>query len=180
MGEGHEWHHAYQYSQNNIIDITTTKIGKNVKVGHFCVIEEDVFIGDNVTIENYVLLKKGTVIGDNCFIDSYARSSGNNIIGNDVTIRYGATIAKKVTLQDGVFISPNVMTVYSQPDGSESEGTLIKKNAFIGTAATVGPNVMIEEGVIIGAQAYVSKDCKSKFGIYTGVPAEYKKMRKDR
>jgi len=172
-----EWHYAYQFPPNNIVDLTSD-FGENVKMGHFCVIEDGVTVGDNVEIGNYVLLKKGTVIGDNCFIDSYARSSGDNVIGNNVTIRFGATIARNVEIQDDVFISPNVMTIYKKYTGDESKKTLIKQGAFIGTAANIGPNVMVEEGVIVGAQAFVSKDCKIKNAIYTGVPAEYKKMKK--
>jgi len=165
------------YSENTII-YPGFKYGKGCTIGNFCVIEEDCIIGDNVKIGNYVLLKKGTVIGNNCYIDSYVRSSGDNKIGNNVTIRFGATIARKVFLEDDVFISPNVMTVYSKHDGEQSSKTLIKKGAFIGTAAVIGPNVTIEEGVVIGAQSYVSKNCETNNGIYTGVPAKFKKMKK--
>ena len=164
------------FPQNNVI-AASAKFGKNCKVGHYCVIEEDVIIGDHAIIENYVLLKKGTVIGDNCFIDSYVRSSGDNIIGNFVTIRFGATIARKVELEDDVFISPNVMTIYKKHDGSESSKTLIKEGSFIGTAAVIGPNVTIEKEVVIGAQSYVSSNCLKRRGIYVGVPAVYLKGR---
>ena len=46
-------------------------------------------------------------------------SSGDNSIGNDVTLRFGATLARKVNVCDGAFISPNVMTIFSN--------TLVKK-----------------------------------------------------
>ena len=146
------------------------KHGKGFKIGNFCVIKEDVEVGDNVTIENFVLLKKGTKIGNDVFVDSYVRSSGDNTIGNDVTIRFGATIARKVVIEDGVFISPNVMTVYSLPDGSQSALTLIKKEAFIGTAVVLGPNIIITEGSRIGANSFVNKNCLEK-GVYVGNPA---------
>jgi len=144
--------------------------GKNCKIGDFCVIEEGCEVGDNVDMQNYVLLKKGTKIGNDCYVDSYFRSSGDNEIGNNVTLRFGSTIARKVFVGDNVFISPNVMTVYSLPDGTKSALTLIKKGAFIGTAAVLGPNVTISEGSIIGANAFVNKDCLEK-GIYVGNPA---------
>jgi len=144
--------------------------GKNLKMGHFCVIDEDVIVGDDVVIENYVLLKKGTRIGDRTFVDSYVRSSGDNHIGNDVTLRYGSTIAKKVTIEDGAFIAPNVMTIFSTHRGEESTGTVIGQKAFIGTAAVLGAGVTIGAEVVIGAMAFVSKDCLDK-GIYRGIPA---------
>ena len=97
---------------NNIIH-ESFKHGVNFKIGHFCVIEEDVVVGDNVKIDNYVLLKKGTKILDDVWVDSYVRSSGHNLIKANTTLRYGCTIAKEVVVEDGAFISPNVMTIYS-------------------------------------------------------------------
>jgi maltose O-acetyltransferase len=92
------------------------------------------------------------------------------VIGNNVTLRFGSTIAREVFVEDDVFIAPNVMTIYSKHTGEKSTGTFIKKGSFIGTAAVLGPNVTIGEGVVIGAQSYVSKDCIDK-GIYVGIPA---------
>ncbi len=153
------------------------RIGKNVsigagsKIGHHCIIDDNVTIGKNVVIENFVLLKSDTVIGDDTFIDSYVRSSGSCRIGDRVTIRYGATIAKKVTIESDAFISPNVMTIYSTHEGVGVPGTLIGAKAHIGTAAVLGPGIRITPGVVVGAMAYVSKDCLEK-GIYVGVPAK--------
>jgi len=147
------------------------KHGKNLKLGSFNVIEEDVIVGDNVDIQNYVLLKKGTRIGNDCYVDSYFRSSGDNFIGNNVTLRFGSTIARKVMVEDNVFISPNVMTVYSLPDGQKSSGTFIGENAFIGTAVVLAPNISIRPGSIIGANSFVNKSILEK-GIYVGNPAK--------
>jgi len=158
---------------NNIIH-ASFKHGDNFKIGHFCVIEEDVEVGDNVKIDNYVLLKKGTRILNNVWIDSYVRSSGNNLIGNNTTLRFGCTIAREVVVKEGAFISPNVMTIFSTHKHEKSEGTVIGKNSFIGTAAVVGASVKIGENVVIGSQAYASRDCV-KEGIYVGVPAKLKR-----
>lgn len=152
------------------------KHGDNFQIGHFCVIEEDVVVGDNVKIGSYVFLGKGTVIGDYTFIDSYTKSSGSNKVGNNVTLRYNSTIARKVTIEDDVFISPNVMTIYSEYDGTQSPGTLIKKGSFIGTSAVLGPGVTIGQNVVIGAMAYVTRDCLDG-GIYYGAPARFIKKR---
>ncbi len=157
-----------------------TVIGKNnIKIGAFCIIEEDVYIGKNVIIENYVYLSKGTVIGDNCFIDSYAKSSGDCSIGDNCIIRYGATIAKDVEIGNNVFISPNVMTIYSDPDGKHSNSTIIQDGAFIGTAAVINAGVNIAERVVIGAMSYVNMNCNSVGGIYIGQPAKFKGLRNE-
>lgn len=167
-------------------------IGKNVDIGFHNIIEDGVVIGDNVTIGNhntimknsqvgtccniqhYVLLKEHTIIGNGCYVDSYVRSSGDNKIGNNVILRFGSTIAREVFIEDSVFISPNVMTIYSKHTGEKATGTFVKKSAFIGTAAVLAANITIGEEVVIAAQAYVSKDCIEK-GIYIGIPAKFKK-----
>jgi len=155
---------------NNCIIGKNVVIGKGTTIGNYCVIEDNVTIGKNVNIQHFVLLKEGTIIGDDCYVDSYFRSSGDNKIGNNVTLRFGSTIARKVYVEDDVFISPNVMTVYSLPDGSKSVGTYIKKGAFIGTAAVLAPNITICEGTIIGTNSFVNKDITEP-GIYAGTPA---------
>ena len=147
------------------------KHGYNFKIGNFCVIEEDVVVGNNVQIENYVLLRKGTTILDGVFIDSYVRSSGQNIIGKNVTLRYGCTIAKEVIIRDNTYISPNVMTIYSNAQGKSEGETIIGNNVFIGTAAVIGSGVTIGNNVIIGAMAYVNKNCLFG-GTYIGAPAK--------
>lgn len=161
---------GYGMIDTNIVH-DSVKIGKNFKIGAFCIIEEDVVIGDNVELQNYVLLKKGTIIGDNCYVDSYFRSSGDNKIGNNVTLRFGSTIARKVFVEDNVFIAPNVMTVYSLPDGSKSSGTYIKEGAFIGTAAVLTPNITVGEKAIVGTNSFVNRDCDPG-GVYVGNPAK--------
>lgn len=167
-------HHS---PENGYISIGTNLVhtsftyGKNCTIGDYCVIEEGCTVGDNVDIQNHVLLKKGTIIGNGCYVDSYFRSSGDNEIGNNVTLRFGSTIARKVFVRDDVFISPNVMTVYSLPDGSVSSQTVIGTGAFIGTAAVLAPNIVIRAGSIVGANSFVNKSIMEK-GIYAGNPAK--------
>lgn len=145
--------------------------GKNFSIQNFCVIEEGCVVGDNVTMGNYVYLKKGTIIGNNVFIDSYVKSSGSNRIGSDVTLRFNATIAREVTVEDGAFISPNVMTIYSTHKGEKRGGTIIGKNSHIGTNCVLGPNVKVGKNVIVGAMSFVNGDCADD-GTYTGIPAK--------
>ncbi len=155
---------------NNIIH-ESFKHGKNFKIGHFCIIKEDCEVGDDVTIKDYVRLAKGTKIGNNCMIDSYVKSSGQNSIGNNVTIRYDSIIAREVTVEDDVFISPQVMTIYLTHEGEKKGGIVIGKGAFIGTNVTISAGIKIAPSCIIGAKALVTKDCLEP-GIYIGIPAK--------
>jgi UDP-2-acetamido-3-amino-2,3-dideoxy-glucuronate N-acetyltransferase len=152
------------------------KHGKNFKIGHHCVIQEGCEVGDDVVIENFVLLKKGTKIGSRVFVDSYVKSSGGNKIGSDITLRFNATIAREVTVEDGVFISPNVMTIFSTHEGEKKGGTRIGEGSFVGTSAVLGPHVQIGKNAVIGAMSYVHGHCEDN-SIYVGIPAKKLKTR---
>lgn len=146
------------------------RISNSVKIGHYCIIEDNVTIEDNTVIGNYVLLKKGTIIGSDCFIDSYVKFSGNNRIGDGVIIRFNATIARGVTVEDYAFISPNVMTIYSEPNGIKKPGTVIGKWCHIGANSVIGAAVKIAPSTIIAPLSFVRRSI-NKPGTYIGNPA---------
>jgi UDP-2-acetamido-3-amino-2,3-dideoxy-glucuronate N-acetyltransferase len=146
------------------------KHGENFSMGNYCIIEEGCDVGDNVRLDHFVLLKKGTKIGNNVYIDSYVKSSGSNKIGSNVTLRFNSTIARDVTIEDNVFISPNVMTIFSDHKGIPHPGTIIGKGCHIGTNAVVNHGVKIAPGTVVGAMSLVSKDITVP-GIYVGIPA---------
>ena len=146
------------------------KHGKNFSMGNHCIIQEGCEVGDNVRLEHFVLLKKGTKIGNNVYVDSYVKSSGGNSIGSNVTLRFNATVAREVTIEDDVFISPNVMTIYSDHTGMSHPGIVIGKGCHIGTNAVINHGVKIASGTVIGALSLVTKDILLP-GIYIGIPA---------
>jgi len=50
----------------------TAKLGTNVSIGEFVVIEDDVIIGDNCIIGHHVVIHRGSIIGNNVRIDDHA------------------------------------------------------------------------------------------------------------
>jgi acetyltransferase-like isoleucine patch superfamily enzyme len=147
------------------------KAGKNLKVGRFVVADEDVRVGDNVTIGNFVYLMAGTVIGDNCVIGEYVRTGKDCRIGDNVTIKCRATISPKTKIGNDVFIGPHAMILHALPDGSHVPST-VQDKAYLGACSLVGPNVIIGEGVILGAMAFALRDCVEPGGLYVGIPAK--------
>ena len=152
----------------NHIDLSA-KIHPSVKMGVFNVVWEDCEIGEGTVIKSHVELRPGTKIGKNCYIDSYVRSSGENKIGDDVTLRFGCTIARQVTIEDGAFISPNVMTIYSDHRGEKHGGIVIGAGAHIGTNAVLHHAVKVGPGAVIGAMSLLTKDALE--GTWIGAPA---------
>ncbi|NNK83915.1 MAG: N-acetyltransferase [Flavobacteriaceae bacterium] len=150
------------------------QIGKNVKIGNFCIIEDDVIIGDNTEIKNYVELRSSTKIGSNCLIDSKVSSSGNCIIGNNVTIRYHSIIARGSVIKDNVYISPKVMFNNLDEDKNQIGGAKIEENTFIGTGSVLHHGITIGKNSVIGALSFVNKNIPEN-EIWFGNPAVFKK-----
>jgi len=149
------------------------KHGENFRIGEFCYIHENCQVGDDVQIRSHVELRAGTVIGNNCYIDSGVKSSGRNKIGDNVIIRYDSIIARDVTIEDDVFISPQVMTIYSDHKREKHPGTVIGRGAFIATQALLGASVKIGPETVIGSKSYVEnciigRRCMIRAGVKIG------------
>lgn len=149
----------------------TAKIGKNVTMGRFIIIEDDVVIGDNTIIKNYVELRKGTIIGRDCYIDSRVSSSGDCVVGDRVTLRYDSIIARGCEVGDDTYVCPRVMTNNLDTGGESIGGAHIGKNCFIGTNAVLHHGLTIGKNSIIGAMAFVNKDVPEN-EIWMGSPAK--------
>jgi|GEM_PF-382296 len=167
------------------------KIGNNVQIGMFTIVEEDVIIGDNVIIEhhcvikknviigantrvkNYVELRENTTVGESCTIDSRVSSSGNCKIGNNVTLRYDTIIARGVEIGDNTYVCPRVMTNNLNTSHAQIGGAKIGANCFIGTNAVLQHGITLGDNVTIGSMAFVNKDCEAN-ATYIGIPATKK------
>lgn len=123
----------------------TAKIGENVGIGHFTVIEDDVTIGDDTIIGNNVTIYKGTKIGNNLRIDD------NTVIGKQ-PMRAANSIFKETgeikpcEIGDGCIIGTSVV-IYA--------GCRIDQKCLIADLATVREDVTIGEKTIIGRGAAV-------------------------
>lgn len=147
------------------------EIGNNVKVGNFCVIKDGVSVGDDTVIKDYVELRENTIIGTECKIDSRVSTSGNCNIGNNVTLRYDSIIARGAKIGDNTYVCPRVMTNNLNTEYEQIGGADIGADCFIGTNAVLQHGITLERGVIVGAMAFVNKDCEAD-STYIGIPAK--------
>ena len=100
------------------------------------------------------------------------------IIGDNVTIKSGVQIWDGITLEDNVFIGPNVTFTNdflprSKQYPKEFLKTTIKKSASIGANSTVVGGVTIGEYAMIGAGSVVTKDVGIQ-ELWFGNPAKFK------
>jgi len=141
---------------------------------------KNISIGNNVRIDDFVVLSAG--------IDGIE-------IGNYIHIAVFSSLigAGKIILRDFCNISSKV-SIYSSNDDYSGEymtnpmisseftnvthgAVSVGKHVIIGSGSVILPNVILEDGVAIGALSLVTKDCDA-FGVYIGTPAKKIKERK--
>lgn len=101
-------------------------------------------------------------------------------IGKGVFINHACTFLDMggITLEDNVLIGPKVNLITEnhpmEPENRKSlvcRPIVIKRNAWVGAAATILPGVTVGENAIVAAGAVVTKDVAANT-IVAGVPAK--------
>ncbi|MDO8656018.1 MAG: acyltransferase [Nanoarchaeota archaeon] len=140
-------------------------IGNNVKIWHQAQVREHAIIGENSILGKNVYVDKGVIIGKNCKIQ------------NNCSLYHG------LTMENGVFIGPHVVTTNDRyPRAINHDGTLkqdndwqegkilIKEGSSIGARAVILPGITIGRFAMIGAGSVVTKDVPD-YGLVVGNPA---------
>jgi acetyltransferase-like isoleucine patch superfamily enzyme len=132
-------------------------------------------IGEGTRIWQYVVVLPGAVIGREGNICSHCFIENKVVVGDRVTVKCGVQLWDGVTLEDDVFVGPNVTFTNDQQPRSRNGAaqllpTLVKKGASIGANATILPGLIIGEGSMIGAGAVVTKDVPPRT-LVVGSPA---------
>ena len=124
----------------------------------------------------------GKKVDDTFFvIPPFYSDFGENInIGKNVFVNHACTFMDRggITLEDKVLIGPkvNLITTNHPLQPSERRATIsrpiiIKKNAWIGAAASIMPGVTIGENSVVAAGAVVTRDVPPNT-IVGGIPAK--------
>jgi len=159
----------------------SVKFGKNVRVGHGVIIEENCSIGDNTLIGHYVVLRPQTIIGQDCMIGHLTVCEGSVSIGDRVLIHAQCHITKGAVIGDDVFIGPFFCGANTQRIVHGREYPLVLNPYLIKRAARVGIGVLVLPGVVIGENAQVgvgsivTKDVPDR-ECWVGNPAKFKNM----
>ncbi len=151
------------YFTHRLSDVQSKKIGKGTNIWQYCVVLSNAEIGENCNICSH------------CFIEN------DVIIGDKVTIKCGVQIWDGITIEDSVFIGPNVTFTndkvpMSKQFPKEFLKTTIKKRASIGANATILPGITIGENAIIGAGSVVTKDVPANCKVIGNPAKEIKNL----
>lgn len=123
---------------------------------------ETAFVGDRTHVWAFAHILPGARVGDDCNICDHTFIENDVIIGNRVTLKNGVQVWNGVTLEDDVFVGPNVtFTNVLRPRSrcypDRFDRTVVRKGASIGANATVLANNEIGHNALIGAGTVVTK-----------------------
>lgn len=134
-------------------------LGKNVSIGPFTVVHDDVVIGDNTKIENSVTIFDGARIGAGCHIFpgavisavpqdlkyageiTFAEIGDNTIIREFVTVNKGTIAAGKTVLGKN-----NLLMAYTHV----AHDCMIGNHCILANGVTLAGHITIDDYAIIG------------------------------
>lgn len=159
---------------NQAYNLRFARVGQDVTIWPLAKIvsPEVISIGDSVIIDDFVFLMGGrrTTIGSFVHIASFTSVTGGGefIMGNFTTLSSGIRVfTGNDDYLGGSLTNSAVPHPYRVPIRSFVH---IKKHAIVGAETVILPGVTIGEGVAIGANSLIKKDCEP-WTIYVGSPA---------
>jgi acetyltransferase-like isoleucine patch superfamily enzyme len=136
---------------------------------------ETTAIGAGTRVWAFVHVLPGATIGQDCNICDHCFIENQVCIGNNVTLKCGVYLWDGITLEDNVFVGPNVVfTNDVRPRSKNSSyamlSTIIKQGASLGANSTILGGITIGNYAMTGIGAVVTRDVPAYALVY-GNPA---------
>ncbi len=153
----------------------SVKIGNNVNIGPFVVIEEGAEIGDNTSFQAQVFIGKNAKIGDNCTFFSGVKIYHDCEVGGNCILHANVVIGgdgfgfapeadgsfKKVAQIGNVIIEDDVeVGANSTIDRATMGSTIIRQGVKLDNLIMIAHNVEIGKNTVIAAQTGVAGSTK--------------------
>lgn len=147
-------------------------------------VSEKAEIGKDTKIWHQSQIREGVKLGSNCIVGKGVYIDKDVKIGSNVKIQNYSCIYHGVSLEDGIFVGPNVILTNDKyprainPDGSLKSDSdwkvgeiIVRKGAAIGTGSIIITDVEIGEYALVGAGSVVTKNVPPHALVY-GIPAK--------
>jgi len=141
-------------------------------------------VGPGTRIWHQAQVREGAVIGANCIIGKGVYIDTGVVVGSNTKIQNGALLYHGLTLEDGVFVGPQVCFTNDRlPRAITPEGDLktdadwtvgpihVSYGASIGACSVILPNVTIGRFAMVAAGAVVTRSVGAH-ALVMGVPAK--------
>jgi len=152
---------------------------------HPTALVESADVGAGTRVWAYAHVLKDARVGDHCNIGDHAFIESGAVVGNNVTLKNHVCVWEGVTLEDDVFVGPQVAFTNDRyprsprmPEVRERYAckdswlvkTLVEQGCSIGANATIVCGVRLGSYCMIAAGAIVTKDVEP-FALMAGAPA---------
>lgn len=136
------------------------KLGKDVQIGPFCVVEDGVVIGDGTILEPRVTIKKGSIVGKNNHLFEGAtigglpqcvglseEECGGVIVGDGNVIRENVTIHRSMHPEGTTIVGDDCMLMVNAH---------VAHDCNVANSVILANNAMLAGHVVVGRRAFVS------------------------
>ena len=135
-------------------------------------------VGEGTDVWQNCVILKGAIIGNACNICFNVFIENDVIVGNYVTIKSGVQLWDGLTIEDNVFIGPNVtftndLYPRSKNHLTEVSRTTIRSGATIGANASILCGITVGKWAMIGIGSVITKDIPD-YTLWYGNPARFK------
>ncbi|GFI45490.1 dTDP-4-amino-4,6-dideoxy-D-glucose acyltransferase [Lachnospiraceae bacterium] len=167
------------YSDSELAKIGFKSLGENVQISRKACIygAERITIGNNVRIDDFCVLSGNITLGSYIHIAVYCALFGDKV-GIEME-DFSAISSRSVIYAKSDDYSGESLTNPTVPEEYLKfiEGrVVIRKHVVVGSGTTILPGVEIGEGSAIGSMSLVNK-ALGAWGIYVGIPCQYKRER---
>ena len=154
--------------------IINSVIESESEIKHYSLVKNSV-ISKNSIIGPYARLRSGTQIGNCSQIGSFVEIK-NSIVGKFCKINHMAFIGD-ADIEDNVIIGAGTITC--NHDGKESQRTIIRSGAYIGSNVNLIAPIEIGNDALIGAGSTISKEApRDKITIERSKQVSFEKQKK--
>lgn len=167
------------YSKEEITDLGFKSCGENVQISRKASIygAENMVIGNNVRIDDFCVLSGNIILGNYIHIAVYSALFGGKA-GIEMQ-NFSGLSSRCVIYAESDDYSGKTLTNPTVPEeylGLIEGRVVLREHVIIGSGTTILPGVEIGEGSAVGSMSLVNKTLEA-WGIYAGIPCQYKKER---